>query len=356
MAIELKDVKRIVDTAANIRGGVPIDDQFAFASDELRIIARTAAGFFDMAGLQSPINNFSGLIGMNEAAPDEKIHITETVTDTRAYYKAEWDNGAVNDAGELGLWLKTTFNLEGPTLDEWKVATNIVENARLSLYHHTSSQEYFGARATTIQLLKGLLSGGALEIFPDNSGSESHGKIGVNRQASSASLHILSKTASSGVGPTFENENGRAVSYFPFSDGNVYITGDAQNGTGDVVLRSDDGSTVTTGLTVKAATGATEHSGGIKKPIRETAITTTIDLKDWTILGDAASGNITINLPTAASASGYIFNIKKIDATGNSVTIDGAASETIDGATTQVITNQFDNVQIQSDGTEWHII
>ena len=77
---------------------------------------------------------------------------------------------------------------------------------------------------------------------------------------------------------------------------------------------------------------------------------------DYTILCDATSGTITINLPAAASHSGRIFNVKKSDSSVNAVTIDGNASETIDGSTTQVLSVQYHALTIQSDGSNWHIL
>ena len=99
---------------------------------------------------------------------------------------------------------------------------------------------------------------------------------------------------------------------------------------------------------------------------------TTIDVDDTphtavlssmfsTIIADNSTGAgspaaITINLPNAASSTGRILVIKKIDADANTVTIDGDTAETIDDATTQVLANQFDSIAIQSDGTEWWIV
>lgn len=82
----------------------------------------------------------------------------------------------------------------------------------------------------------------------------------------------------------------------------------------------------------------------------------TATANDHTIRVNATSGNITITLPAAASHAGRIYNIKKIDATANTVTIDGNSSETIDGAATNVITGQYVNVCVQSNGSNWDII
>lgn len=75
-----------------------------------------------------------------------------------------------------------------------------------------------------------------------------------------------------------------------------------------------------------------------------------------TILADATSNAITVSLPTAASAVDRVYNILKKDAGGNTVTVDGDGSETINGDTTQVLASQYDSITIQSDGTEWFII
>lgn len=76
---------------------------------------------------------------------------------------------------------------------------------------------------------------------------------------------------------------------------------------------------------------------------------------DHTIICDATSAAFTVTLPPATGLSGTVYVVKKIDAS-NTVTIDGDASETIDGATTQALTTQYDSVTVQCDGTGWHIL
>ena len=74
------------------------------------------------------------------------------------------------------------------------------------------------------------------------------------------------------------------------------------------------------------------------------------------LLVDATAGNITITLPSSASAaSGFEITVKKIDSSTNTVTIDGDASETIDGSTTYVMRNQYDDAVLVADATNWHI-
>ena len=77
---------------------------------------------------------------------------------------------------------------------------------------------------------------------------------------------------------------------------------------------------------------------------------------DYVILGDASGGAFTITLPAASSVPKQVYNIKKIDASPNAVTVDGDGTETIDGALTQVIATQFNSLMIVSDLSNWHII
>lgn len=82
----------------------------------------------------------------------------------------------------------------------------------------------------------------------------------------------------------------------------------------------------------------------------------TLDDDDDIVLADANGGAITVNLPASASNTHKTYTIKKIDSSGNAVTLDGNGSETIDGSTTHALSGQYDSVTIVCDGTEWHII
>ena len=74
------------------------------------------------------------------------------------------------------------------------------------------------------------------------------------------------------------------------------------------------------------------------------------------ILVDATAGNLTVSLPPAASVPNRVYCVKKIDGEVGTVTVDADASETIDGATTKVLSAQYAAVTIVSDGTAWHIL
>jgi hypothetical protein len=74
---------------------------------------------------------------------------------------------------------------------------------------------------------------------------------------------------------------------------------------------------------------------------------------DEIILGSATSAAFTVTLPTAVGIAGKKMTIKKIDSSGNAVTIDGNGSQTIDGATTIALSAQWAHRTIVSDGTNW---
>lgn len=116
-----------------------------------------------------------------------------------------------------------------------------------------------------------------------------------------------------------------------------------------------DGS-VTTAKIVDANVTKAKLANGAKNATVATA-TTTHSVADTTdlLLCSASGGAFTVTLPAAASHSGRILSIKKTDSSLNAVTIDGNASETIDGATTTRLSTQYESVDIICDGTNWHI-
>lgn len=82
----------------------------------------------------------------------------------------------------------------------------------------------------------------------------------------------------------------------------------------------------------------------------------TLDRDDRTVDVDASGGNRLVNLPTAASARYHTYKVRKLDASANTVTVDPAGAETINGASTFVLSNQFDAIIFQSNGTTWIIL
>jgi len=77
---------------------------------------------------------------------------------------------------------------------------------------------------------------------------------------------------------------------------------------------------------------------------------------DCTVRTDCSSAAVTLQLPTAASASGLVFNLKKIDSSSNDMIIQANGAETIDGSNSASVGIQYQTISIQSNGASWDII
>lgn len=74
------------------------------------------------------------------------------------------------------------------------------------------------------------------------------------------------------------------------------------------------------------------------------------------ILCDATGGAFTLTLTAAATlGSRFRFTAIKIDSSANAITVDGNASETINGATTFSIGKQYQSTTFVCDGSTWYV-
>lgn len=73
-----------------------------------------------------------------------------------------------------------------------------------------------------------------------------------------------------------------------------------------------------------------------------------------TVRADANGAAFTVTMP-ATPRIAQLINVKKIDATGNTVTVDGNGNN-IDGAATKAITVQYTTLQLQFNGSTWDVI
>jgi len=108
------------------------------------------------------------------------------------------------------------------------------------------------------------------------------------------------------------------------------------------------------GVGIVPPTSKLHVAGSIASAITTKTADYTATIEDSTIVIDASSNTVTITLPTAVGIDGRKYNIKCIDDTF-ACDVDGDGTETIDGELTQIL-NQWDNMQIQSDGTNWIIL
>lgn len=83
-----------------------------------------------------------------------------------------------------------------------------------------------------------------------------------------------------------------------------------------------------------------------------TGVSSALSATQQAVFVSAAS--TTQTLPAATGVTGRIYTIKNT-ATGSATTI-ASSGGTINGATTYILSNANDSVEVQSDGTNWHII
>jgi hypothetical protein len=99
-------------------------------------------------------------------------------------------------------------------------------------------------------------------------------------------------------------------------------------------------------------------------------LNTSAQTATFTVFADDATGSpkdiylvttgssaVSANLPAAGSDyTGRVVTIFKADAGGGAVTIDGNASETINGATTVALSSQYHYRTIMCDGSNWIVL
>lgn len=103
-----------------------------------------------------------------------------------------------------------------------------------------------------------------------------------------------------------------------------------------------------------AQTLASKTLSDMKETWQSKSTTYTMTQTDYGILL-TGTGTYTVTLPAVASSSGRVYQFKKTGASGT-VTLDGNASETIDGAATRAMSTQWEYIKLFCDGTAWFII
>ncbi len=217
-----------------------------------------------------------------------------------------------------------------------------------------------------------------------------NGNVGIGTWAPASKLQVRGGSVTSefgyyngGTGNSYWNTSSSALSYLGLWDGGasyfktiaftntgnvglgstaadtnpvVFIAGTRNVGIGTITPQS--GFVVTNGnvgIGTWTASSTFDVVGSLGITTVSKSANYTATASDYAILVDA-TGGVTIALPAAASSKGRTYVIKKTDATAGALTIDPNAAETIDGATTYVITTQYQSVTIVCDGSNWWII
>lgn len=79
----------------------------------------------------------------------------------------------------------------------------------------------------------------------------------------------------------------------------------------------------------------------------------TVTTADHLLIADATAAAIAITLPPAATMTGRVVRVKTISVAGGNVTIDADGSETIDGASTLVLSFAYAKTTLFCNGSAW---
>ena len=125
-----------------------------------------------------------------------------------------------------------------------------------------------------------------------------------------------------------------------------------ETGTYRVILKDADDTEIWDADPVDGSTG---NSGAVRSITESDTLTVSDSTK--VIAVDASGGAVTVTLLAAATAGdGFEVIVKKVDSSASAVTIDGNGAETIDGAATMILPNQYDTAQLRCDASAWHSI
>ena len=154
---------------------------------------------------------------------------------------------------------------------------------------------------------------------------------------------LTNKTLTAAIleGTTVVNETGAATNFRVESDLN-------EN------LFFVDGTNNEIGINTATPNSTLDIQGSIGYKINTITAATTLNQTHNVVLCN--TGPYTVTLPAAAANTGKVYYIKSVDAEGDDITIDGNASETIDGATVFVLDPYKHAVRIVSDGANWHVL
>jgi hypothetical protein len=133
----------------------------------------------------------------------------------------------------------------------------------------------------------------------------------------------------------------------------IFLTGGTSEATNQRMVITGTGDV---GINATAPNSTLQVAGSLAMSVTTKTVNATVAAIDFTTLCNNTTGPITITLPSAVGIGGRMYIIKKTSPAGNNVTIVCNGTQTIDGAATYLLTNQYSSLMVQSDGVNWGII
>lgn len=129
---------------------------------------------------------------------------------------------------------------------------------------------------------------------------------------------------------------------------------DTASSANSVPLRDASGD-LAAGNVVTAATTMVTSAGTRLKSTAKSANFTASKTESTFYVVDTSGGSVTVTLPSAATSADVMFGVKKTSGS-NSLIVDGAAAELIDGAATLTATAIQAALLFWCDGTAWYTV
>jgi hypothetical protein len=140
----------------------------------------------------------------------------------------------------------------------------------------------------------------------------------------------------------------------------------------DLVIKTGDGSlpqervrvkgnlasgSVLMGVNIATPLSTLDISGSVGDGnITAVSTNTTLGVTHHTVIVDATSGAVTITLPLASGCTRRKYVIRKKDVSSNAVTVLASGADQIDAQTSVPLWAVYQTIEIESDGTNWHIL
>jgi hypothetical protein len=318
--------------------------QTGLGTDSLLTISNGVVRELLPSALASSSSNAWGLTGT--AGTASATNFIGTADNTSLILRTNNVSHAILDStGNLGIGTAVSFNATAPEKLLVNAGTTTSYNA---LVARGSLNNYF-----------------QLNINNQNSGANASSDVVAtadngNEASNYVDLGINSSGNNSGV-------MGSADDAYLYSAGNNLVMGTANSGMAVIFLTG--GSSETTNerfrITGTGSVGVNNSTPNSTLFVRGSFATSnftrtagaTLSATDFSTVCNNTTGAVTMILPTAVGIAGRVYIFKKTSAAGNNVTVAGYnGTETIDGATTYTITNQYSYLMIQSNGTNWYIL
>lgn len=371
------------DEILAVSGGLPVWTTVvdALGYTPVNLAGDTMTGILDMGGFK--ITSLGSPVSPTDAATKAYVDAAAAGIDvlspvqaaTTATLTATYTNGTTDANGGLGIGatLTNSGTQAALVIDGYTTSVNdriLVKNQTSLLQNGIYLVTNIGSSSTNWVLTRATDydDSTADQVKPGNYVLVENGTVNANSgwiQTEPATIIIgtddivftqfsasASYTAGTGLALTGSQFSNTGVLSLTTSSGlstNVSATGNVTvTNTGVTSIVAGNG------INVSAATGAVTISTASSTV--EVSTTYTVLNTDYTVFANGASAGFTVTLPTSPVA-GQVHNIKKIDETRSTITIDGNGN-LIDKYTTAIINVPFVSLAIQwnSTSSKWQII